>query len=52
MVLLGTGEESTHARVWTKLKLSKVFVSILFHFPTSEFMKAILLQHFSWNKMF
>ena len=32
MVLLGTGEESTHARVWTKLKLSKVFISILYFF--------------------
>ena len=42
MVLLGTGEDSTHARGWTKLKLSKVFISILFSFPTSGFMKATL----------
>ena len=47
MVLLGTGEESTHARLWTKLKAQQSFhFNFIFPFPTSGFMKAILSQHF------
>ena len=51
MVLQGTGEESTHARLWTKLKAQQSFhFNFIFPFPTSGFMKAILSQHFySWK---
>ena len=47
MVLLRTGEGSTHARLWTKLKAQQSFhFNFIFPFPTSGFMKAILSQYF------
>ena len=50
MVLLGIGERSTHARVWTQQSFHFNFIFLFPHEWVYE--SNFIIAAFSWNKMF